>query len=269
MSRIHQMLDCDYTPGELSRLLDAGVDLESRHGERDETPLHVATRRRRCDAVARLIDAGADVNARTRGGKTAYAHALRRGFDEVAALLTERGADASLSDADRFAAAVVHGNRAEAEQVLNEYPGVVRTGNVEEDRLLADLSGRPDSEPVAWLISLGANVDAPGLDGGGPLHQAAWFGQPQNARLLIDSGAKLESFDNDHHSSPLGWAVHGSRYSGGADDRPTEYAALVEMLLEAGAETVYPGDSSGDFLARLLNDAPPHIAEILRRGAAG
>ena len=102
------------------------------------------------------------------------------------------------------------------------------------------------------------------LDGGTPLHQAAWFGQPQNARLLIDAGAPLDVFDPSHQYSPLGWAVHGSRYSGGADERLPEYIELVRMLLEAGSSLHYPNDPEGDsYLKRLLEDAPFEIEKLL------
>jgi hypothetical protein len=99
------------------------------------------------------------------------------------------------------------------------------------------------------------------------LHQAAWFGQPENARLLIDAGAPLDVFDATHQTSPIGWAVHGSRYSGGAEERQDNYVALIQMMLEAGCSLRYPGDSTGDaYTQRLLHDASPKVAEILRPG---
>jgi len=126
------------------------------------------------------------------------------------------------------------------------------------------VAGRNGTEAVELLIRNGADLTAPGLDSGTPLHQAAWFGQPENARLLIDAGAPLDGFDATHQSSPIGWAVHGSRYSGGAEERQGAYVALVRMMLDAGSSLRYPGDSTGDAYARrLLDDASPEVAEIL------
>ena len=250
----------------LRRMLAEGADPSARSGAHAETPLHVATRRRRPGAVGILLDHGAGIDARTAGGKTAYAHAVRRGFDEVANLLVNRGATTGLNEADRFAVAIVNGRLDEARTILKTHPGVARTGNPEEDRLLADVAGRNDPEPVKLLIQAGADLAATGLDSGTPLHQSAWFGQPRNARLLLDAGAPLDVFDDTHESSPLHWAVHGSRYSGGAGERQDAYVELVEMLLAAGSSVHYPDDPGGDaYRNRLLRDASPRVRKVLQR----
>lgn len=264
---LHEMLDVNYGVDgarTLRRMLDEGAKVDERAGGLAETPLHVATRRRRLEAVEILLERGAPIDATKRGGKTAYAHALRRGFTEVAELLRERRADPRLTDADRFALAVAAGRLDEARTILADHPGVARTGNPEEDRLLADLAGRNDPRPIEFLIGCGADLAAPGLDDGTPLHVAAWFGQPANARLLVDAGAPLEVFDAVHQSSPLGWVAHGSRYSGGVKDRQDAYVALAEMLLEAGAKLHYPNEPASDvYLRRLIEDASPRVRQVL------
>ena len=115
------------------------------------------------------------------------------------------------------------------------------------------------------LINAGADLTAPGLDSGTPLHQAAWFGQPANAWLLIDAGAPLDVFDSTHQSSPLGWAVHGSRYSGGTEQRQDVYVELTQMLLDAGSSLHYPNEPDSDaYFARLLKDASPAVRQVLK-----
>ena len=265
---LHELLDINYGADgddKLRQLLADGANINAVSGLEWETPLHVATRRRRLSAATILLDNGADINAKTAGGKTAYAHAIRRRFTEMVALFADRGADTTLNLADQFAVAVVNGKLDEARQILAANPGIANTGNPEEDRLLADVAGRNPTEPVTLLIAAGANLSAPGLDDGTALHQAAWFGQPENARLLIDAGAPLEIFDGVHTSSPLGWAVHGSRYSGDAAQRETDYIAIVRLLLDAGAKLHYPGTpDNDDYYHRLLTDASPGVAKILR-----
>lgn len=264
---LHKLLDFHYgAAGDvaLRRMLKRGANPNLRAGLLSETPLHVATRRRRAPAVKTLLDHGAEIDAITAGGKTAYAHAVRRGFAEVAELLQTRGANTDLNGADRLAVALVNGRLADAREILAKQPSVARTGNPEEDRLLADLAGRDDPRPVALLIQAGADLEAPGLDTGTPLHQAAWFGQPENARLLIDAGAALDVFEPTHESSPIGWAVHGSRYSGGAATRQDAYVALARMLLEAGSSLRYPGGAEGDgYFRRLMGDATPRVRKVL------
>lgn len=269
---IHEFLDFGYGldgDRELVLRLENGAIIDECY--QGETPLHVAARRRRETAVAILIAHGASLDLENAHGKTAYAHAIRRGFDEVAELLAKSGADTTLSVADRFAVAVVRGRMDEALRILNEYPEAIRTGNPEEDRLLADMAGRDDCGIVRFLVDSGADLTSRGLDSGTPLHQAAWFGQPRNARLLLDAGAPVNDFESTHNSSPLGWAVHGARYSGGAEERQEVYAELVGLLLEAGSSLEYPGDPGGrSYYERLMEDATDTIRPLLvERNARG
>lgn len=264
---LHDFLDHAYGPDGDARLaarLEGKPDLEVRSGRDGETALHAATRRRRLEAVRLLLEAGAEIDARDGNGKTAYAHAHRRGFTEVAHLLEQRGASRELAPADRLAVALTSGDLEAAHRLLDEHPGIARTGNPAEDRLLADLAGREATEPVKLLVEAGADLTAPGLDDGTPLHQAAWFGQPESARILVAARAPLEIFESTHQSSPLGWAVHGSRYSGGAEERQEAYVEIVRLLLDAGAKLEYPeGENRAAFRERLLRDATPAVREIL------
>ncbi|QQS42855.1 MAG: ankyrin repeat domain-containing protein [Acidobacteriota bacterium] len=267
-STLHYLLDWDYGPegeSKVRELVAGGADVNGIDADLGEAPIHTAARRRRLDAIELLLELGADIDSRTEAGKTAYAHAIRRGFEEISDFLEQNGADTTLNPADQFAVAVIAGDLEEAARILGEHPGVVKTGNPEEDRLFADVSGRPDPERVRFLIEAGADLSARGLDGGTPLHQAAWFGEPDNARLLIDAGAPLDVFDDDHQSSPLHWAVHGSRFSGGAEERQDRYVRLVEMLLEAGSSLHYPGDDSDTFIRRMYLDGSDRIREVLRQ----
>jgi ankyrin repeat protein len=269
IKNIHTFLDFDYGPdGDriLSEALQKGANPELRYGDFSETLLHVAARRYRTQACEILVRHGADIHAKTLGGKTAYAHCVRRGFNDLADRLVDLGANTSLNKADQFALAMVNRQYDLARQLLKENPEIVCTGNPEEDRLLADLAGRNDPAPVQFLIEAGADLHARALDDGTPLHQAAWFGQPQNARILIKAGASLDIFESVHRSSPIGWVTHGSRYSGSADEREEVYMELAEILLEAGGSLHYPSEPESDnYYQRLLQDATTGVKEILQR----
>ncbi|MDX1406694.1 MAG: ankyrin repeat domain-containing protein [Saprospiraceae bacterium] len=265
---LHAFLDEHYWPdGDdvLRSMIADGADLNARSEDGSETPLHIATRRRRLSAVQIMIEHGVEVNDRNAQGKTAFEHAIRRGFTEISDLLAAHGADQTLNPADELAEAITRHDYAAARELIQQHPETVRTGNPEEDRLLADIAGRNPVVPVALLINAGADLTAPGLDGGTPLHQAAWFGQPANARLLILAGAPLDIFDPVHHSSPLHWAIHGSRFSGEAELRQQSYITLVRMLLTAGSSLHYPGDPSDVYQQRMQEDASDQVRPILER----
>ena len=263
---LHWLLDERYQRQAVEWLLDHGADVNLRAGEIEETPLHVATRRRRLDAVKLLIDRGADIDARTAGGKTAYAHAVRRPFDEVSDLLAERGADTSLNAADRLAVALVHERIEEARQLIAADPGLVPGMNPEEARILPDVASQGRREAVELLLDAGADIAARGVDGGTALHVAAWFCQPDMIELLLQRSAPLDIQGDIHESTPLGWAAHGSRFAGDKNSGPA-YARIAELLLEAGASI--SADPEGDpHGRRFLCDAVEPVAEVLRRHGA-
>ena len=80
--------------------LQEGANLEARDGLSGFTPLHHATRSETAEAVAALLGAGADPNARDRQGKTPLHHAAMSETIEVVTTLLEAGADPNTRDSD-------------------------------------------------------------------------------------------------------------------------------------------------------------------------
>lgn len=75
----------------------------------------------------------------------------------------------------------------------------------------------------------------------------------------------MDVFDSTHGSSPLGWAVHGCRYSGGAEQNQDAYVALLRMLLAAGSSLHYPSEPENKaYLERLLIDASAQVRDVLK-----
>lgn len=257
----------------LRQALEGGMDPNLKDPESGEGLIHVAARRRRLEPIKWLVEFGADLELENQHGKTAYVHCLRRGFDEIAAYLKGVGTRTTLQPADRFAVAVVGGDLESAKQIMAKDPFVVKTGNPEEDRLLADIAGRPQLDLAQFLVQAGADMEAKALDGGAALHQAAWFGQKEIAGMLIENNANLNCFENDHDSSPIGWAVHGAKYSGDSENRQADYSEIVRLLIDAGCSLKYPASISEaqdppsvSFLDRLRRDASGPIARLLSNG---
>jgi hypothetical protein len=77
---------------EAKRLLDEGADVNART-ESGYTPLHWAAKFGYTEAASLLLERGADVNARKEDGSTPLSFAAMEGQTETAELLIERGAD--------------------------------------------------------------------------------------------------------------------------------------------------------------------------------
>ena len=82
---------------EIIRLLDALADIHART-EEGITPLHMAAIFGRSEAITLLLNAGVDVDARGEGGITPLHGAAHEGQSEAITLLLNAGADARLQD---------------------------------------------------------------------------------------------------------------------------------------------------------------------------
>jgi ankyrin repeat protein len=157
--------------------------------------------------------------------RTAYAHAKLRSRDDSAEVLARLGASTDVDPADTVVAAAARGERPEA-------------------RLPDALD--PDQQEVLILGALGGNLRAvvdllgpkfSGVVGGSPegtlLHHAAWIGNAELVRELLELGADAHAASPAEFSTPLAWAVLGSEYHKlpGRD-----YVAVAEGLLANGAE---------------------------------
>ena len=229
-------------------------------------PLHFAVREGHVDAVAVLIDAGADIFHRSLyAQETLLAIALDRGHDEVAHVLRGELARRVSSTGTRHAIheAVGSGDIATLERLLGDEPALVDRGDHVGRRPLhyAVEAGRADL--VHRLLDLGADVDASGfssddrLGGTGfrPVVLALWhhpYWQQRNdygiARVLLARGARYSvtiaaalgdearvrvllasdaKLANDQEPG-------GKRPLSAAAER--NHVAIVKRLLDAGAD---------------------------------
>jgi ankyrin repeat protein len=261
---LHYLLDWEYTEAGMLQLLQSGVDPNEPYWKYQETALHVAVRRRRLACIAPLLEHGVDIDATTKGGKTAYAHAIRRGFTEISDELEKKGADTTLNSADELAVALVKGQLERANAMIAEAPDLVPGMNEEEARILPDLTGRPRKDVVQLLLEAGIDLTSRGVDEGTALHMAAWFGQPANTQLLLEYNAPLEIRGDVYNNTPLGWLAHGSVYSGTAQSHAEDYVEIAKILLKAGASLVHPDHPEDTSGAWLLKEVSPGVAAVLR-----
>ena len=185
-------------------LLEHGADPNVTSYEFAETPLHkFAFEGREPEALAMLLDHGAEIDTKNAEGKTAYMLAVRSGALPTAEFLEQRGASTEVPSDDRFLGACRRGDTVAARALLEAEPALLASLET-EDR---------------WA--------------GLPLHHASWVGDVGAVRTLLAVGSPVNARDRVFGSSPLGWAAHGSAHCRSADDA---YVEVVRLLLDAGAE---------------------------------
>ena len=203
-------------------LLDHGADPDVRCGHERESSLHVAARRGQSpDVVRLLLDHGADVRARRGDGRSAWLLARRGGFDELAELLEDAGAEPeALSATDELMAACGRGDVEAAERLAIPLPP-------EDHRLLPEAASTGRFDAVRACLAAGFPVDTTDENGATALHHAAIHGHAATVRELLARGADTGIEDPEHHATPLGWAEFGRDVSIAPDG---DYEAAIRAL---------------------------------------
>jgi ankyrin repeat protein len=192
------------------RLLTATVE---RDGQGGWTPLHLAVADGRADVVRLLVEAGADLRARTEHGRDPLHTALESAPDLVP-LLRELGAPV-----DAASAAYLD----DVEQLRTELDGgAPLTDPVTGVDLLTLAAAGGAASSARTLLDRGADADR------GALHAAAASTRPELVRLLLAAGADVDRREPDTGRSPLHAAVAGAP----GRDAPE----VVGVLLDAGAD---------------------------------
>jgi ankyrin repeat protein len=181
------------------RMLDYLLGYAVRHGRRARTEL--------------LLAHAADPNGRDFYDRRPYLeHALRNGHSDIAELLQRHGArPVDLAPRERFRAACMRADAAEARRLLAEHPecrddasplhDAAELGHLESVRLLLDLGFAVDSRegPERW-------------PGSTPLHRAALKGHLPVVRELVARGAPLDVREQSFGGTPIGAAAHAEEY---------------------------------------------------------
>jgi GNAT superfamily N-acetyltransferase len=209
-------LAADLSPSELDAPLPSGY-----------TPLHLAAGLGRLEAARWLVEHGADTEARTRHGQTAYALAAESGHADLAGWLLQQSGPAT-----RFLAACERGDAATANSITAAHPNLARSLRPEDQQRLVAAAGAGQPEAVRLMLDAGIDIATRGDWGGTALHHAGWNGHAEVVALLLERGAPLE-LTNDFGGTPLGTTTYGSLH---CRNPKGDYAAVAERLIAAGAK---------------------------------
>ena len=227
-------------------LIAKGADVNT--GSIDGAPLFAAVRRGHKEIAELLIAKGGDVNAKgVMIGWTPLHEAAFNGRKEIAELLIAKGANvnakrekimflymndvqiAAGEDADAkenfgptpldFAIAE---NHPEIADLLRKHGG--KTGEELPPATLFEAVNRVDLQGIKDLLAKGVDVNVKDMNGGTPLHGAAFNGRKEIAELLVAKGANVNAKNSFVGMAPLHYA---------AQQRHKETA---ELLIGNGAD---------------------------------
>lgn len=157
--------------------------------------LHLAAHGGNILGINFLLDNGADINCRTRGGQTPLMWAIRKGQLDAIQLLLRRGADPALQDSDGSS---VVSFACEMPIVLHSLRNAVDlSAAAKREQLLHRLCKSPGTRFAALycIEQLGCDVNQRDLAARAPLHFAAATGDIDLVKALCSKGADLNVVD--------------------------------------------------------------------------
>jgi Ankyrin repeats (3 copies)/Ankyrin repeat len=119
------------------------------------------------------------------------------------------------------------------QSLRTKHPNIAAKLTDADRRQVAHAARNNETTVVRLLLESGLPSDAGRQHQATPLHWAAFHGNVAMAKLLLAHHPPLEAEDADFHSTPLGWAIHGSE--NGWHCETGDYAATAEALILAGA----------------------------------
>jgi len=142
--------------------------------------------------------------------------------------------------------------------LLASRPNLVATQSQQDRRRLADAAQNNNLKAVRLMLAAGWPVDVRGEYDMTPLQWAAWHGNAEMVREILQYRPQVELKDNQHGITALGSALHGSVNGWHRDTG--DYVATVERLLSAGARAPTLSDDL---------EASDSVRDLLRRHAEG
>jgi ankyrin repeat protein len=217
-------------------LLKADPSLVRTMADHLKTALHLAAEGDHAETAAALVEAGADIEARTSWGASPLDWAAMMGSSRVADLLLGQGATGltlitaaslgKLSDVHRIieTGEDLSAHRSRAAPTLPDDHWPPDSAHILKDTVsdaLYAAARNGHTNVVAYLLGHGADINAKGVFGATGLHWAAINGHQAIIEFLIKRGANLTIRDSKFNATPEEWAQEGG------------HSAIAAMLRQA------------------------------------
>ena len=248
------------TPADVERLLNEGADVNARSAG-GITALMCAVHDPR--EAALLIQHGADINAKTQLGVTPlFLASAYSGAIDTVKLLLDRGANPKTARNDGAAplhAAVSAGDAGKAALLLDRGAEMEATVTPPGFTPLHVAAVLGDASTVRMLLKRGAKANAriAGFGNTTAIIEASFAGFPDVVRALVDAGADINAYDDDRRTA-LMYAVW----------RDPGYTDVADVLLKAGADLAIKMPDGKSALALAQESGNTRFVELLRAAVA-
>jgi ankyrin repeat protein len=216
-----------------------------------------AIRKGDTDAIRRLLDNGADVNARDADGNTPLILASFYAGPECVELLLKKGADANATNKAGVTALIRAATNYEKTRLLVDAGAKVevRTADLGNTPLILAARHAGYSRTVQLLLEHGADAKAHNAFQVTPLIAAAASGDFESVRLLLDAGAEVNEYKGTTilggMRTPLMWAAFHND------------VLMLRLLLQRGADPNHRSFFDGTALSAACGSNRFEAAELL------
>jgi ankyrin repeat protein len=227
----------------------------------------------RCSArhIKALLGAGADAQAHTSDGVTAYRLALQVGLVDVAELLRAAGAAEPLTLEDEFIAACSRGDITDARRVQRQHPELPVSLPATQLRLLPDAAAWGSVEAVKTMVECGWPLSAQGGDWNATaLNHAVMRGDPNLTSFLLAHGASWRE-QHGYGSDVLGTLSWASTNEPTHTIDEPNWAGCARALVESGLPEANPDPADAERLLidrRSMRFSEEVTEALLARGSA-
>ncbi|KAK3794644.1 hypothetical protein RRG08_003789 [Elysia crispata] len=211
--------------GILVELLAAGADTNEKSLNCEKRPLHICAEYGHLDALATLLNYGADIDQLDAHKRTAMHFASQQGHDSLIQWLIDHGAHADQIEMDGYSplhVASCLGYEKVCKSLLTIGKAEVNLLSNDSWSSLHMAVSYGHLEIVKMLLSFGAYHSKKTAEGETALHMASAKGFTDMVQVLLDHGTHVESCNN-HEATPMHYAVFYG------------HIKVVYCLLKAGA----------------------------------